>query len=141
MCLSQNMHTHSQTLTRTTHAKNTHSEKLPYSLRESFTCNLKLLVSPLLFFFHSLRTQPKDLKSLKKRMLSLLRAPNLAKRGGKKEAKLKALFHKTTATMTHEKQILLSKYKSERCVCRGGGGGEHANNNNVIDTMKTNESL
>lgn len=43
--------------------------------------------------------------------------------------------------MTHEKQILLSKYKSERCVCRGGGGGEHANNNNVIDTMKTNESL
>lgn len=136
------MHTHSQTLTRTTHAKNTHSEKLPYSLRESFTCNLKLLVSPLLFFFSQPQNTTKGSEIIKKKkMLSLLRAPNLAKRGGKKEAKLKALFHKTTATMTHEKQILLSKYKSERCVCRGGGGGEHANNNNVIDTMKTNESL
>lgn len=137
------MHTHSQTRTRTTHAKNTHSEKLPYSLRESFTCNLKLLVSPLLFFFHSLRTQPKDLKSLKKKKDAIFvkSAKSGKEGGGKKEAKLKALFHKTTATMTHEKQILLSKYKSERCVCRGGGGGEHANNNNVIDTMKTNESL
>lgn len=80
------MHTHSQTLTRTTHAKNTHSEKLPYSLRESFTCNLKLLVSPLLFFFHSLRTQPKDLKSLKKKKDAIfVKSAKSGKEGGKKK--------------------------------------------------------
>lgn len=139
------------TLTRRHAHKQQHTQKTHTQKSSPIPCARVLLVISnylcLLCFF----SQPKNttkgseiIKKKKKKMLFLLRAPNLAKRGEKKkETKLKALFHKTTATTTHKKQILLSKRKSERCV-QGGAGwgwGEHANNNNVIDTMKTNESL
>lgn len=67
MCLSQNMHTHpnTHTHTRTTHAKNTHSEKLPYSLRESFTCNLKLFVFPLSISQPQNTTKRSEISTLK----------------------------------------------------------------------------
>lgn len=93
MCLSQNMHTHSQTRTRTTHAKNTHSEKLPYSLRESFTCNLKLLVSPLLFFFSQPQNTTKGSEIIKKKKDAIfVKSAKSGKEGGEKRGKTEGLI-------------------------------------------------
>lgn len=124
MCLSQNMHTNSRTRT---HA---HSEKLPYSLHESFTCILNLFVSFPLSFSQPQKTTTKKkiwkfffFLNKKQKNNILFRTP---KKKRKNVDRTKGLFlcfsDKTTATTAQTKQILLFK-RNRKGVCGRGGGG------------------
>lgn len=104
------------TLTRTyTHTNNTRKNTLPYSLRESFTCNLKLFVSPQSFSQPQNTTKGSEILKKTTTTTTTKRCHSVkSAKPGKEEKKnnteLKAFFfHKTPATTTHKKQILLSK--------------------------------
>lgn len=135
---------------RHTHTHEQRAQKTRTQKSSPIPCARVLLVISnylcLLSLFHSLRTQQKDLKSFsffKRKKKNGCHSVKSAKPGKeeRKATELKALIDKTTATRRIKSKYCYRRRRRRRRIRKVCAGGEHTNDNNVIDTMKTNESL
>lgn len=139
VCLKTCIHRHTHTHVNITR-NNTHSEKLPYSLRESFYSYSQSICVSSVFSQPQKTTKGSEIFFFLFEKMPFCSEHQTWQRRGEKKCRQdwRPYFIKQQQQRRIQSKYCYWRRIRKVCVCGEGGRGEH---NNMIDTMKTNESL